>query len=91
MGHARALAGDPRLTLLIGGRDGVRAQALAQGLAGQGATTGALTLDHTQPDFGAQLAHARVDLMLHTAGPFSATNKRTELVPMSIAATRVTS
>jgi hypothetical protein len=63
----RALAGDPSIELLIGGRDVRRAQSLAAELGG-GAQGVAI-------DIGAQglaqsLREADVELLIHTAGPF---------------------
>ena len=62
----RALAGDPHISLLIGGRDLQRATALAAQLAG----TQALRVDSTQTDLADLLRAQRVELLIHTAGPF---------------------
>lgn len=63
----RALAGDPRIQLLVGGRDLQRATALANEL-GNGAR--ALTLDHTAASFAQTLCDVGIELLIHTAGPF---------------------
>lgn len=64
---ARALAGDAAIELLIGGRDGFRATAFAAELGG-GAE--GLALDMDGPDLVPRLQQARVELLIHTAGPF---------------------
>ncbi len=63
----RALAGDARLQLLIGGRDLQRAQALADALP---AGAQAVALDHGAPGFGQRLQELGVELLIHSAGPF---------------------
>jgi hypothetical protein len=63
----RALAGDARIELLIGGRDRQRAQSLAQALP-HGVQ--AVALDHSAAGFGSRLQELGVELVIHTAGPF---------------------
>lgn len=63
----RALAVDPRIHLLVGGRDLQRATALANEL-GNGAR--AVALDHTAADFTQTLRDEAIELLIHTAGPF---------------------
>jgi saccharopine dehydrogenase-like NADP-dependent oxidoreductase len=65
----RALAGDAAIQLLIGGRDLRRAQALA-GELGHGAE--AIAIDHRDSAFAADLRRLRIELLIHTAGPFQA-------------------
>lgn len=65
----RALAADDAQTVVVAGRDAQRAQALA---AQVGPQAEALTLDGAHPALAAQLRDARVDLLIHTAGPFQA-------------------
>jgi hypothetical protein len=63
----RALAGDARIELLIGGRDLQHAQSLAQALP-HGVQ--AVALDHSAAGFGNRLQELGVELLIHTAGPF---------------------
>jgi NAD(P)-dependent dehydrogenase (short-subunit alcohol dehydrogenase family) len=63
----RALAGDPAIQLLIGGRDLERATALAREL-GNGIQ--GVALDHTAASFPRLLRDAGIELLIHTAGPF---------------------
>jgi saccharopine dehydrogenase-like NADP-dependent oxidoreductase len=65
----RALAGDPSIQLLIGGRDLRRAQFLANEVGG-GAQGIAIDLDGH--GFSQSLREAGVELLIHTAGPFQA-------------------
>ena len=63
-----ALAADPAVELLIAGRDGVRARALAATLGlreGQ-----AIALDAHACEFAQRLEALRIDTLIHTAGPF---------------------
>ena len=62
----RALAADPHISLLIGGRDMQRAEALAAQLPG----AEALRVDSSQADLTDLLRAQRVGLLIHTAGPF---------------------
>jgi hypothetical protein len=64
---ARALADDPAIELLIGGRDRAQAERFAAGL---GAATRGLAIDAEQPDLASMLRGLGVDLVIHTAGPF---------------------
>lgn len=63
----RALADDPGIQLLVGGRDLQRATALAKEL-GKGAR--AVALDHGAASFTQTLRDEGVELLIHTAGPF---------------------
>jgi saccharopine dehydrogenase-like NADP-dependent oxidoreductase len=65
---SRALAGDARIKLLIGGRDASKASgaALALGLPGERG----LAIDTRDRDFSERLAALGVHLLIHTAGPF---------------------
>ena len=61
----RALAGHPETSLWIGGRDAVRASALAQQVD---ATP--FVVDAQSPDLARRLQAERIALVIHTAGPF---------------------
>ncbi|WP_431258149.1 saccharopine dehydrogenase NADP-binding domain-containing protein [Roseateles chitinivorans] len=63
----RALAGDPAIELLVGGRNAARARALADEL-GSGAA--GLAIDLSSPAFSEELRRLGVELLIHTAGPF---------------------
>jgi saccharopine dehydrogenase-like NADP-dependent oxidoreductase len=63
----RALAGDPSIELLVGGRNQQRATYLAAEL---GPSTRGLAIDHSAPDFVQTLKQLGVELLIHTAGPF---------------------
>lgn len=63
----RALADEPGLQLLVGGRDPQRAASLAREI-GHGAR--GVSLDHTAEGFGQTLRQLGVGLLIHTAGPF---------------------
>lgn len=63
----RALAGDPSIELLIGGRNAARARALANEL-GTGAE--GIAIDLASPTFSDELRRLGVELLIHTAGPF---------------------
>jgi hypothetical protein len=65
---AGALARDPRIRLLVGGRDAARAVAQAHAL-GPGASQG-VRIDAADGDFAARLVDLGVDVVVHTAGPF---------------------
>ena len=67
---ARRLAGDSNIALLIGGRSGAKAEALARELGAE-----ALPVD-AAGDLGGALAAARPDLVIHTAGPFQGQDYR---------------
>lgn len=56
--------------LLVAGRDEHRARELAAGLAGNSATVEGIALDTNDPQLPGRLAGLRVDLVIHTAGPF---------------------
>ncbi|PHV12003.1 saccharopine dehydrogenase family protein [Chitinimonas sp. BJB300] len=64
----QALASNKQIYLLIGGRDGAQAQALASKLClkpDQG-----LAIDAYAPDLAERLVALNVDTVIHTAGPF---------------------
>ncbi len=61
----RALAGDPAVTLVVGGRDPAAAAALARQVGGD-----ALGIDGAAADLAARLRSAGIELVVHTAGPF---------------------
>ncbi|MDH0863357.1 saccharopine dehydrogenase NADP-binding domain-containing protein [Mitsuaria sp. GD03876] len=63
----RALAGDPGIQLLVGGRDASRARQLAATLGG-GAE--GVAIDLAAPGFSDRLRQLGVELLIHTAGPF---------------------
>lgn len=63
----RALAGDASVELLVGGRDGCRARAMADTLD---APAAAVAIDLQAPDLAGALARLGVELLIHTAGPF---------------------
>lgn len=66
---SKALAGDPSIHLLVAGRNAESAQSLATTLGGNAVGIG---LDHERSDFVQQLCDRKVDLVIHTAGPFQA-------------------
>lgn len=72
----RALAGNPAVALLVGGRDDAKATALAHRL-GHGAQ--GVAIDHTSHDFSGQLRQLDVGLLIHTAGPFQQQDYRVAL------------
>lgn len=63
----RALAGDPSIQLLIGGRDASRAQQLAADVGGGASGIG---IDLQGAGFARALRESGVELLIHTAGPF---------------------
>ena len=63
----RALAFEPSIDIVIGGRDLSRSQALAASIGGS--ATG-VALDHTKTDFSETLKQLGIELLIHTAGPF---------------------
>ena len=65
----RALAGDPDIELLIAGRDGQRAKALASEL---GPRAFGIPLDLGAGHLTQQIQALAADLVIHTAGPFQA-------------------
>lgn len=71
----RALAADLSMSLLVAGRDGVRASALAAELDQvHGTAVRAAVVDCHSPQFVQALREYRVDLLIHTAGPFQGQN-----------------
>ncbi|MGS5085108.1 saccharopine dehydrogenase family protein [Hydrogenophaga sp. A37] len=65
----QALANDPGIQLLIGGRNEARSKALAQQT---GSAAQAMVIDATDANLAARLKAAKVGLVIHTAGPFQA-------------------
>lgn len=63
----RALAGDSTIELYVAGRSLAQAQRMAASLS---AEARGVAVDCTAADFGEQLRALRVDLVIHTAGPF---------------------
>lgn len=63
----RALAAEPSVQLLVGGRDLIRAKALASEL-GHGSQP--VAIDHTSEGFSLTLRRLGIELLVHTAGPF---------------------
>lgn len=71
----RALAGDASIDLLVGGRDATRAAAFAAGLnQSAGGNAAGLAVDWQGSHFAQALRAHRVDLLIHTAGPFQGQN-----------------
>ena len=62
----KALAGNPGIALVIGGRNGQRASQLAFTLP----SASARAIDINAPDFSDVLARNQIGLVIHTAGPF---------------------
>ncbi len=62
----RALAGNADIELLVGGRDAAKAAAFAANLP----RASGLALDLTLPTLADTLRAQRIDLLIHTAGPF---------------------
>lgn len=65
----KALANDPGIQLLIGGRNQTHAKALAQQT---GSAAQAMEIDATDAQLAAKLKAADIGLVIHTAGPFQA-------------------
>jgi saccharopine dehydrogenase-like NADP-dependent oxidoreductase len=65
----QALAKDPGIQLVIGGRNEARAKALARDT---GAHAEAMVIDANDANLAARLKAAHVGLVIHTAGPFQA-------------------
>ncbi len=63
----RALAFEPTIELMIGGRDLLRAKSLAASIGGNAI---GVSLDHTKADFSDVLEQFGIELLIHTAGPF---------------------
>lgn len=72
----RALAADPSIRLLVGGRDESRARALAGEL---GPGTEGIAVDLAAPGFSAVLQRLGVELLIHSAGPFQGQSYRVAL------------
>lgn len=64
---SRALVGDDRIELLVGGRDGQRAAAFAGALPGRAR---GVAVDMRSAGFAQALQAHQVGLLIHTAGPF---------------------
>jgi len=69
----RALAGDPAVELMVGGRDDSRARALADAL-GSGAR--GIAIDWAASNFVEVLRRLGVELLIHAAGPFQGQDYR---------------
>lgn len=65
----KALANDPGIQLVIGGRNQTRAKTLARQT---GSTAQAMVVDATDANLAARLKAEKVGLVIHTAGPFQA-------------------
>jgi saccharopine dehydrogenase-like NADP-dependent oxidoreductase len=65
---ASRLARDGNIRVLVGGRD--RARALAAAASMNLPPDAAIAIDAAAADFAAALAALRIDLLIHTAGPF---------------------
>jgi len=65
----KALANEPSLHLVIGGRNEARATALAREA---GSTTEAMVIDASDAQLAGQLKSHGIGLVIHTAGPFQA-------------------
>lgn len=63
---SRALAGQAGIDLWVGGRDLRKAQAMAATIKG----ARGVAIDHTSSDLAEALCALKVDLVIHTAGPF---------------------
>jgi hypothetical protein len=71
---ARALASDPNIALLIGGRSQDKADAFAASLEASNPAKGcAIDIDH---DIEASLQEIAPDIVIHTTGPFQAQDHR---------------
>lgn len=71
---ARALATDPNVELLIGGRSNAKADAFAQELQATNPASGcAIDIDG---DIASRLAEIRPDIVIHTTGPFQSQDYR---------------
>lgn len=64
---SRALAVEPSIDLIIGGRDLSRSHALAASIGGN---VKGIPIDHTKADFSETLKQFGIELLIHTAGPF---------------------
>ncbi|MFT3779260.1 MAG: saccharopine dehydrogenase NADP-binding domain-containing protein [Ottowia sp.] len=64
----KALASDSAIKLVVGGRDGTRAEALASEIGG----AQPLTVDGSDPRLAERLRDEGIGLIIHTAGPFQA-------------------
>ena len=71
---ARALASDPNISLLIGGRSKAKAGAFAAELKAVNPASGC-TID-IDGDIASRLAEIRPDIVIHTTGPFQAQDHR---------------
>ncbi len=68
----RALTQDPRIQLIVAGRNPDKARAFAAELQpmARGGVVEAAAVDHVSPDLDAALARLRLDLAIHTGGPY---------------------
>lgn len=65
----KALANDPAICLLIGGRNEARATAMVREI---GSNAAAMVIDASDAQLAGRLRAQHVDLVIHTAGPFQA-------------------
>lgn len=73
----RRLARQPALHVVVAGRSGTAAQALVDALSpGAGASLEAVALDAMDTDLQATLERLRIDLLIHTSGPFQGQDHR---------------
>jgi uncharacterized protein YbjT (DUF2867 family) len=79
----RALANDPHIDLLVGGRDLGQARKLAAQLGG---SAQGVALDMRAPGFADRLRSLGIELVIHTAGPFQ---QQSYDVPLAIAQARL--
>jgi hypothetical protein len=81
---ARALAADPNISLLIGGRSQEKADALVRELEAANTAQGCrIDIDE---DVAAQLAQIRPDIVIHTTGPFQLQDHRVARAAMAVGA-----
>ena len=81
---ARALAVDPNISLLIGGRSRSRADIFADSLEASNPASGCV-IDIDQ-DVQAQLREIRPDLIIHTTGPFQVQDHRVARAAIAVGA-----
>jgi saccharopine dehydrogenase-like NADP-dependent oxidoreductase len=67
---SRTLATEPNIQLVVAGRDAGSASSFVRTLGRAAAEVEATALDHTAPDFPAELRALRPNLVIHTSGPF---------------------
>lgn len=67
---ARSLAGEPRIELVVAGRNQAAAADFSSQLAGGASRCEAVALDHRASDFASRLRALQPNLVIHTCGPF---------------------